>query len=283
MGAEKINSNQISAESLQNLVNYLPQYMQAAAGQVLPTGQAQLEASKVLAPQQSQLEYDIYSRFAPMFSQVGTQIAGQQQLGQAANDLAVIRGAGGDLAKELTAAQRLADPEFYKMRELMLGGAEKLYGSLSDPSGELSGSERAEIDRTLARQNLARGTEAPTATSTVSDAMKFGAAGEARKNQRQDQIAKALGVSASAAPAMKSGVDVGAATLGRPIINSGESRLGAPARAGGEAFDAAGGMFNSFQNVGLQSAMSNQNRKTALDRANETMSAIGSLGSFFSI
>ncbi len=280
MGSEKINSNEISAQSLQNLVQYLPQYMQAAAGQILPTEQAKLTASQQIAPQQAQLEYDIYSKFAPLFSQMGTQIGGQQQLGQAANDLAVVQGSGGRLAEALTEAQRKADPEFYKMRELTLGQAQRLNSSLEDPDGGLSPTERLEVDRSLARNNLARGTEAPTATSTVSDAMNFGQAGAARKRQKQQAIESALGLTAGSAGATKSGIDVGAATLNRPIINSGESRLGAPAKTGSESFDAAGNLFNQFQNTGTQTAISNQNRKTAVDR---TTDAIGAVGSFFSI
>lgn len=280
MGSEKVNSNEISEQSLQNLIRYLPQYMQTTAAQILPTEQAKLDASKQLSPQQAQLEYDIYSKFAPMFSQIGTQIGGQQQQGQAANDLAVVQGTGGRLAEALTEAQRRADPEFYKMRELALGQSQKLNASLEDPNGGLSPTERLEVDRSLARNNLSRGTEAPTATSTVSDAMNFGAAGAARKRQKQQAIESALGLTAGAAGATKSGIDVGAATLNRPIINSGESRLGAPAKTGSEAFDAGTNLFNQFQNTGLQAAIGNQNRKTAIDR---TTDAIGAAGSFFSI
>lgn len=280
MGSERVSSNEISEASLQNLVKYLPQYMQAAAGQVLPTEQAKLDAAKVVSPQQAQLEYDIYSRYAPQFSRVGTDIAGQEQLGQAANDLATVQGTGGQLADALVTAQRRADPEFYRMREIAASQAGRLDASLDDPNEGLSGSERMEIDRSLARNNLARGTEAPTATSAVGDAMAFGAAGQARKTQKQNAIANALGLTAGAAPSTKSGIDIGAATINRPINNTGEFRLGAPKETGSESFQAAGNLFNQFQNTGTQAALGNQNRKTGIDRFTE---GVGAVGSFFSI
>ncbi len=280
MSDPKVDSNEISANSMQNMIQYLPQYLQAQASGILPTEQAKLDASKQLSPQQAQLEYDIYSQFAPKFSQVGTDIAGQQQRGQAANDLATVQGSGGQLAEALTAAQQKADPESYALRQLALQQGQRLNASLDDPDGGLSGAERQEVERNLARNNLSRGTEAPTATSAVSDAMNFGSAGAARKSQKQAAIANALGLSAGASNQVRSGIDVGAATLNRPIINSGESRLGAPKTTGNEAFDAGSNLFNSFQNVGTQAALGNQNRKTAVDRATE---AVGAVGSFFSV
>ena len=276
MGSEKINSNEISAQSLQNLIDYLPGYMKASASQILPTEQAKLDASRTITPQQAQLEYDTYKQFGPQFSQLGTDIAGQQARGQAANDLSVVQGSGGALADSLLAAQKRADPEFYAMRQLAGDQAARLNASLDDPNAGLSPTERMEVERSLARNNLSRGTEAPTATSTVSDAMNFGRAGAERKTQKQAAIANALGITAGAAPSTKSGIDVGAATLNRPIINSGESRLGAPKAPGGESFQAAGNLFNSFQNNGMQAALGNQNRKTALDRVGGFMSNIGS-------
>lgn len=281
MGSPTINASAISAKQMEDMIKYLPQYMAAAQKEILPTMQAQYEASKVMSPLQSQLEYDMYSKYGPQFAQVGSDIARQNALAQAGTDLSVVQGAGGQLADALLAAQKRADPEFYKNRELMSSQIQRLYDSLEDPNAGMTPTERMEVERNLARQNLARGTEAPTATSTVADAMAFGQAGQQRKSQKQQAIANALGVGASVSPTMRSGIDVGAAMLNRPIINTGESRLGAPIKSGGESFQSAQNMFNTFGNQQMQAAIGNQNRKTGLDRANETMSSIGSLASGF--
>jgi hypothetical protein len=277
MGAPDINSNEISAASMQNLTDYLPKYLAAANSQVLPTEQAKLAAEQATAPGRAQLELDQYKQFAPQFSELGTQIGRQQQQGQAANDLATVQGTGGQLAESLTDAQRRADPEFYALRELALRQGQRLNDSIVDPNSGLSPTERIEIDRSLARDNNRRGTEAPTATSTVSNAMAFGNAGEARRSARQQQLAGIFGATADSAPATKSGIDVGSAILNRPIINNGENRFTNPQTAGQESYSAAGNLFNQFQNTGLSAAQGNQSKKTALDQAIAGVSAAGSL------
>jgi len=278
MGQPKIESGGINEGSMQALVKYLPQYLQSVAGGIGPLEQAKLESAKATSPQQAQLEYDIYSRYAPQFAGVGSDIAAQNAQRQAASDLALARGAGGDIARQLATIQRELDPEYYKMRENAIAASNLLTGSLEDPNAPMSAAERSEVERSLARNNLARGTEAPTATSAVSDAMAFGRAGEERKTRKQQAIAQALGVTSGAAPAMQSRVDAGSATLGRGVTNFGEARLGNPnVPTGSDVMGAAGGLFSSFQNTGLQSALANQQRKTWLDKGNETLQSIGSV------
>lgn len=281
MGQPEINNQQINEQSMQALVKYLPEYLRTTAAGIGPTEMAKLQSAQQTAPGEAQLQYDIYSQFAPRFSAVGSDIAQQEAMRQAQSDLGLLRGPGGEIAQQLFNIQKTFDPEYFKMRENALAASNLLAGSMEDPNAPMSAAERSEVDRSLARNNLARGTEAPTATSAVSDAMAYGRAGEERKTRKQQNIAAILGAQAGSAPAMQSGVDPGAAVLGRNVVNRGGERLGNPTTpTGSDVFGAAGGLFNSFQNTGMQSALANQQRKTGFDRA---MDATNAVGSFFSI
>lgn len=277
MGSPDINSGEISANSMQNLITYLPQYLQTVGGQIGPTEQAKFNAESSLAPQRAQLQLDQYKNFMPQFSQIGSDIGRQQQLSQAGTDLATVEGSGGRLGEALTEAQKKADPEYYRSRGLIESQMGRLNDSIVDPNSGLSPTERTEVDRSLARDNYSRGNEAPTATSTVSNALAYGREGEQRRLQRQAALQGILGTTAGSSGALKSGIDVGSAILNRPIINSSDNRFTNPQAPGNEAFGAGQNLFNQFQSTGLAAQQGNQNKKTAVDRVTDSIAAAGSV------
>ena len=262
--------------------------MKAYRENVIPMIQQQVAAAKQYEPEMQRLREEIspreqalnarlYEQFGPEFARIGSEIARQNAEAQAATDLGVVRGTGRDLVREAMRTQKEADPEAYRARELALQNLEQLQGSLTDPNAGLSGAERAEIDRSLARENFARGTGAtPTATSTVANAMAFGQAGEARKQQRQSTIANAAQLAAGAVQPLSSRIDTFQLTTGRPSVNQGEARTGGAREVGQESNAMGMNLFGNASQMRQQENQINAQRKSALDQFTQVMSSLPS-------
>ena len=263
--------------------------MKAYANNLIPLIQSQVKAAQSyepamqqlrseISPREQQLNLDLYKQFGPAFSQVSSDIARQNAEAQAATDLGVVSGTGRDLVREAMKTQREADPEAYRARELALQNLEQLQGSLTDPNAGLSGAERAEIDRSMARENFARGTGAtPTATSTVSNAMAFGQAGEARKAQRQSAIANAAQLAAGAVQPLSSRIDTFQLTTGRPAVNFGEQRTGGATQVGQESNAMGMNLFNNANQMRQQENQINASRKDTIDQIMGITSSVGNI------
>ena len=262
--------------------------MKAYRENVIPMIQQQVAAAKQYEPEMQRLREEIspreqalnarlYEQFGPEFARIGSEIARQNAEAQAATDLGVVRGTGRDLVREAMRTQKEADPEAYRARELALQNLEQLQGSLTDPNAGLSGAERAEIDRSLARENFARGTGAtPTATSTVANAMAFGQAGEARKQQKQSAIANAAQLAAGAVQPLSSRIDTFQLTTGRPSVNQGEARTGGAREVGQESNAMGMNLFGNASNMRQQENQINAQRKSALDQFTQVMGSLPS-------
>ena len=256
--------------------NILPMIQQ----QVTAARQYEPEMQKLreeISPREQQLNADLYRQFGPQFAKTGSDIARQNAQAQAETDLGIVGGTGRELVREAMKTQKEADPEAYRARELALANLEKLQGSLTDPDAGLSGGERAEIDRSLARENFARGTGAtPTATSTVSNAMAFGGAGEARKQQRQSAIANAAQLATGAVQPLSSRIDTFQLTTGRPSVNQGEARTGGAREVGQESNAMGMNLFGNASQMRQQENQINAQRKTALDSFSQVMGSLPS-------
>lgn len=256
--------------------NIIPMIQQqvAAARQYEPEMQKLREE---ISPKEQALNKRLYEEFGPEFARIGSQIARQNAQAQAETDLGIVSGTGRELVREAMKTQREADPEAYRARELALANLEQLQGSLTDPNAGLSGAERAEIDRSMARENFARGTGAtPTATSTVSNAMAFGQAGEARKAQRQSAIANAAQLAAGSVQPLSSRIDTFQLTTGRPSVNQGEARTGAAREVGQESNAMGMNLFGNASQMRQQENQINAQRKSALDQFSQVMGSLPS-------
>jgi hypothetical protein len=256
--------------------NIIPMIQQ----QVTAARQYEPEMQKLreeISPREQQLNADLYRQFGPQFARTGSDIARQNAQAQAETDLGIVSGTGRELVREAMRTQKEADPEAYRARELALANLEQLQGSLTDPNAGLSGAERAEIDRSLARENYARGTGAtPTATSTVSNAMAFGGAGEARKQQRQSAIANAAQLAAGAVQPLSSRIDTFQLTTGRPSVNQGEARTGGAREVGQESNAMGMNLFGNASQMRQQENQLNAQRKTGLDQFTQVMGSLPS-------
>ena len=266
----------------------MAEVMKAYRENIIPMIQQQVTAARQYEPEMQKLREEIspkeqalnkrlYEEFGPEFARIGSQIARQNAQAQAETDLGIVSGTGRELVREAMRTQKEADPEAYRARELALANLEQLQGSLTDPNAGLSGAERAEIDRSLARQDFARGTGAtPTATSTVSNAMAFGQAGEARKAQRQSAIANAAQLAAGAVQPLSSRIDTFQLTTGRPSINQGEARTGGAREVGQESNAMGMNLFGNASQMRQQENQINAQRKSALDQFSQVMGSLPS-------
>ena len=266
----------------------MAEVMKAYRENIIPMIQQQVTAARQYEPEMQKLREEIspkeqalnkrlYEEFGPEFARIGSQIARQNAQAQAETDLGIVSGTGRELVREAMRTQKEADPEAYRARELALSNLEKLQGSLTDPNAGLSGAERAEIDRSMARENFARGTGAtPTATSTVSNAMAFGQAGEARKAQRQSAIANAAQLAAGSVQPLSSRIDTFQLTTGRPSVNQGEARTGGAREVGQESNAMGMNLFGNASQMRQQENQINASRKSALDQFSQVMGSLPS-------
>jgi len=139
-----------------------------------------------------------------------------------ASDLTISRGPGDELQKQILSQLKESDPEFFKARAQMGQGYDDLLRSYAAPgtvkydeqgrpidtgrfTGALSEGERAEIERSLARQGVQTGalTGPRSMSNVVAGAMKFGQGVQGRR----DAFARALGQATGFLPASRSGFD----------------------------------------------------------------------------
>jgi hypothetical protein len=202
----------------------------------------------------------LYAKYGPQLNKIGSDITQQNALAQANTQNAVLQGPGSEYLGTVNAISRLLNPEFYKT--LQAGGAQSvnLLNSI-DPTGALTGSERNEVGQGLARQNQLAGTLfSPSAINTVSNAMRYGAAGTAKATQAQSNLSQALNSSAAFmnsggpnATGFNFGNIYGTASGVNAPVNP-----GAPNFQGIQKFDASQGqdIFNQY----LQQLGTNQNQ-----------------------
>lgn len=273
---EAPTATETTDESMKAYIKNLEPLLRVTSENILPTEQAQVDAQRVIAPQKNQLELDLLKQYGSQFADVGSDIAGQNALNQANNDLAVLQGPGKDLAREASAVQREADPEYYKAREAGMAALAQLFGSMDDPNSGLSGAERAEIERSLARDNAARGNEAPTQQTAITNAMKFGAAGEARKANKQQRLAGAIGAATGFMPAAQSKVDTFQVVTGRPAQKFGDDRMSGVGQVGQNTFGMGSQLLGQTGDAAMQANQINSQRKSALDKAMQYSSSLAS-------
>ena len=272
MGQPAQPAQETTDNMMQGYIKNLDGLTQATTRNIQPTEQALLDAKKAIGPQQAQYDLEHMQRFLPQFTKLGLEQQSQQNMGQAANDAALLRGPGQDLVSANLEAQKLADPEYYATRAAASDQLARLMGTLDDPNGGLSATERAEIERSTARTNSQRGIESPTGTSAVESAMNFGSAGANRKNQKQQAINAAVQTAGQVMPALRSGVDVLQLTTGRPSQqNVGVMGMPNSGDVGKTSMNLGTQLMNQVGENSRQTADINSRKRTAFDTVNSVM------------
>lgn len=219
----------------------------------------ELERQQELYPEQlklAQQQLAAAKAFVPQYGQLASDEALREAMEEAGKQVDVLRGPGGQLIDEAYAKAQQVDPEFYGRRAqagAMLGD---LLRSFTDPetgrfTGELSGGERAEVERQVNRARQMRGGLGgpQNVSDIVSQAMQFGQAAQ----RKRDQLGQALGVATSFLPASRSGFDPLQVALGRPSQQFGAQQF-APPTAVAPTQGAAGQFMGNVMSGARQSA-----------------------------
>ena len=247
------------------------------------------EAGKELARQQelypeqlklAQQQLAAAKAFVPQYGQLASDEAYREAMSEAGKQVDVLRGPGGQLIDEAFAKSQQVDPEFYGRRAqtgAMLGDLLRSFAapgtvSADNPfgtfTGELSGSERAEIERSLAQNRARSGSMGgPMAMSdVVSNAMMFGQGVQ----NRRDALGRALGQATSFLPAARSGFDPFQVAMGRPSQQFGAQQF-APPTAVSPTQGAAGQFMGNVMAGARQSAGFQANQPSLLTNMGSVM------------
>lgn len=262
------STNESTAAMLQAYTQYFPGLIAATNQQLAPTAQAQLGAQQATGDASQKLALDLYSKYGPQFSQIGNQIDSQNKLASSNSDLAVLQGPGAQLAQTAQDIRAKVNPEEVAAQKAIQGQIGSLVSGL-DPT-KLSGSESAQVERSLGRDN-AKGGALAGGINTVGNAMSFGNA----LGAKQSNISSILNNSAGALGASSNRFDPIATALGRPSTEAGTSQFtGVNPTAGDQAFNLGQGFLGNISQTNQQQNQINSERRNGLDRLTDFNSSI---------
>jgi hypothetical protein len=252
----------------------------------------QSPAMQEIARRQAAQQFGLASQYVPEYGQLASDEAYRSSMRDTGQQVDVLRGPGGELIDEAYAAAQGIDPEFYAQRAQTQQGLSSLLRSMYDErtleggemydesrpqgyfTGNLSGGEREEINRSL-NQQAARtgGLSGPRAmTDVVSNAMTFGNAMQNRRNA----FGQALGQATSFLPASRSGFDPMQVALGRPSTTL-PTTFSQPNMQTNTSGQSGSFMNNTFGAAG-QSAGFQAGQPSWLDRIGQGVNVAGNIG-----
>lgn len=206
--------------------------------------------------------------FQPLFNQLQSDEAFKQLMRQVGAQTSVMRGPGKALVDETEAMKRQVDSPYYRTRDKAGDLTRDLLNQFVDPAtgkftGELSGGERAEVDRFLNRQQQTSGNLGgpQSLMNIVSKAQAFGQGAQSKRNA----LGQALGVATSFLPAAKSGFDPLQVALGRPAGQFNTQTFTQPNLATNTG-NQASNFFNQAMATGRQSAGFQANQPSMLGK-----------------
>lgn len=266
--SEAPQSNESMADIVRGLTYTLPDYMKVQNSQVLPQSQAQLDAAKQISPQYNDLITQLYAKYAPQLAQTGSEVENINRTNAAKTDLDILKGSGGDLAREAQKIDTQLNPEFYKTRADASDKIGQLLGSinLNDPNPE--------AERLVNQENARTGNSNNTsATNTVSNALSFGN----EEQKRRDALGAALTTATNFLQPSQGQFNPVVTALNRPSTNNGQSQFSGVTKPGDQAYQSGGQLLNSGTQLKLQQNQIDSQRRDLMDRINETTTAIGSV------
>lgn len=260
-----------TSQQLQAYVQNLPALANATAASMTPLALAQQKATNATAPQQAALQTQLFGQYGPQLSAIGDTINANSANANAASNVQLLQGAGGQAAEEADKLQRQLDPEYYATRALAGQKTNDLLNSIN--LNGLSGSERAEVERSNNQSDASRGLlNAPSQIATVNNAMQFGSA----LNNKRNSLEQALGTATSFLPSSQGPVSGFQTATGKPA-NSGTTSPTTFGQSNGGADTATslgtsllGGINSTANNAANISA----NRRDTLDRVNGSFSSL---------
>lgn len=239
-----------SANDLSALQALFPSLSNLISGQMIPQQQAALAAAQATSAPYAQLMTDLYSQFAPQLTGLGNSINKQTMMGTAQNQADVLNGPGQALTTAANSLLQQTNPEYYQQRAATNDQLNQLYGSIDTMlNGGLSPTENREISQGLAQQGNQRGTaNAPSATDTVANAMKYGQAGTQRTLQSQSNLTSAIQAANQFLPQSQVAFNPIAQATGMNMNNPGTSQFTGINNGAQNAYGTIANMSNGLGN-----------------------------------
>ena len=275
------SAGQMTGDAMKATTENLPDYLKMLRLEAPKQAAAEQALREQFSGDAAATQFKLADEYLPKYGQIGRDEAYFNKMLGAAGDTDVLRGPGGELIDEAFAKAQGVDPEFYAQRGQTQQGLSSLLRSMYDadttsstrtdqfgrqvanekydPSrpqgyftGNLSGGEREEIERSLGRQGVRTGSgTGPRAMSdVVGNAMTFGQGMQNRRNA----FGQALQQATSFLPASRSGFDPMQVALGRPTSNSYGSQFSQPNVNSQNVMNQGSNMFNMAGNMAQTSA-----------------------------
>ena len=251
----------------------------------------QSPAMQELARRKAAQQFGLAQQYVPEYGQLASDEAYRTAMRDTGQQVDVLRGPGGELIDEAYAAAQGIDPEFYRQRAQTGSGLSDLLRSMYDErtlkggdkydesrpqgyfTGNLSGGEREEINRSLNQQATQAGNlNVPSMGNVVANAMTYGNAMQNRRNA----FGQALQQATSFLPASRSGFDPMQVALGRPSTTL-PTTFSQPNMQTNTSGQSGNFMNNTFGAAG-QSAGFKANQPSWLDRIGQGVNVAGNIG-----
>lgn len=270
------DAGDITEDTMAATTRMMPEYFEALRKEVPERAELEAQLRDQFAGRRAAQDFQIADKYIPLYGQIGRDENYFNRMLGAATGTDVLRGLGGELVNEAYAKAQQVDPEFYSRRAQTSKGLGDLLRSFAakgtvtedNPygtfTGELSGSERAEIDRALGRRAAQTGNlSTPSASNVVANAMQFGQAMQNRRNA----FGQALQQATSFLPAARSGFDPMQVALGRPSQHFGAQQFNQPQVSNGSNVMSQGSnVFNMAGNIANTAAGLQARQPSTLDR-----------------
>lgn len=191
------SAQQSQAEMMQQYAAGLPAVTRATNAQIMPTAQAQYNAYQAFQPLYNQQNLTQAQQYALPNAQIDQQVLDSNAQANANTNASLITGAGRQAATAAEALNRRLNPNYYNPQDASSRQATNLVNSIN--LNGLSGGETAAVERSLNQSNTATGNLGlDNATNTVSNAMNFGNALQAKRDALSRALASGTGVAQSA-------------------------------------------------------------------------------------
>jgi hypothetical protein len=249
-------------ESVAATVENLPAYLRALGDWMPYLENSKLGVAKSTSPQYAKLQAGLFEKYGPKLADTAQKIDASNKLSGAQSDLDVLKGPGQGIVDASTEMLRKTDPEFFKVREAASGNVLDLL------KGGLTPAEEEAINRRILQDDVGKGLlGVPSATRTVSNAMQFG---NAARNRQMQGVAAA----SSFLPVSRTNFDPTQIALGRPSINTGDSKFMGVQQPSSDTVNSGNNFFNQVSGFKNTQMGIDAQRRDWMDRVNEGVGSI---------
>ena len=254
----------LSSQVIQNVMQNLPAYMNTINQQMLPEAQSKLATEQATSPAYQELLTSLYEKFAPRLAKTGADVDTISRTGSAEGDVSLLKGAGGEATRGVSALDKEVNPEYYKTRATEASKLGELLGSINLDNAN------PEAERLINQENQRSGNAAvPSETGTVSNALSFG--NELQK--RRDALGSAINTASGFLAPASGTFNTANIALGKGPTNTGLTNFAGVQAPTSTAGSQANSLLGTNTQLTGQQQDINSQRRDVLDRMNETVSA----------